>query len=142
VLVPRGQAFIAFIPRLSGLIGLIDRAANKPAQVPDAVLRAAADTGAFSNPTSAGFQEGYYPHPSELEQLFVASGFRVEDMLSLRSIAHERAHQLARLEPAVRDEVERLARVLCRRPEIIATCGHALLVVRKLAPVPSVDPVV
>lgn len=142
VLVPRGQAFIAFIPRLSGLIGLLDRAASKPAQVPDAVLRAAADTGVFSNPTSAGFQEGYYPEPSELEQLFAASGFRVEDMLSLRSIAHERAHQLARFEPTVRDEVERLARALCRRPEIIATCGHALLVARKLDPVPGVAPVV
>jgi ubiquinone/menaquinone biosynthesis C-methylase UbiE len=138
VLVPRGQAFIAFIPRLSGLIGLIDRAATKPAQVPDAVLRDAADTGAFSNPTSAGFQEGYYPHPSELEQLFVASGFRVEDMLSLRSIAHERAHQLARLEPSVQADVERLARALCRRPEIIALCGHALLVTTKPAPA---DPV-
>jgi hypothetical protein len=38
---------------------------------------------------------------------------------------------VARLEPTVRDEVERLARALCRRPEIIATCGHALLVVRR-----------
>jgi len=28
-------------------------------------------------------------------------------------------------------EVERLARAVCRQPEIIATCGHAVLVVRK-----------
>jgi hypothetical protein len=28
-------------------------------------------------------QEGYYPLPGEIAQLFVASGFRVEDMLSL-----------------------------------------------------------
>ena len=137
VLVPHGQAFIAFIPRLTGVIGLIDRAASKPAQVPDAVLRAAADTGAFSNPASTGFQEGYYPQPSELEQLFVASGFSIDDMLSLKSIANERAHQLARLEPTVRAEVEHLARALCRRPEIIALCGHALLVARKPA---SADP--
>jgi ubiquinone/menaquinone biosynthesis C-methylase UbiE len=133
VLGSHGQAFIAFIPRLAGVIALIDRAANRPAQVPDAVLGTAADTGAFSNPTASGFQEGYYPLPGEIEQLFVASGFRVEDMLSLKSIASDRAHQVARLEPAVRAEVERLARALCRRPEIIATCGHALLVVRKSA---------
>jgi SAM-dependent methyltransferase len=133
VLVSQGQAFIAFIPRLSGLIALIDRAASQPAQVPDAVLRTAADTGVFSNPTLSGFQEGYYPLPVEIAQLFVASGFRVEDMLSLKSIASDRAAQLARLEPAAKAEVERLARALCRRPEIIATCGHALLVVKRSA---------
>jgi ubiquinone/menaquinone biosynthesis C-methylase UbiE len=131
VLVSHGQAFIAFIPRLSGLIALIDRAATKPAQVPEAVLQTAADTGVFSNPATSGFQEGYYPLPSEIEQLFVTSGFRLEDMLSLKSIANDRAHHVARLEPTVSAEVERLARALCRRPEIIATCGHALLVARK-----------
>jgi ubiquinone/menaquinone biosynthesis C-methylase UbiE len=131
VLVPQGHAFIAFIPRLSGLIGLIDRAANRPGQVPAAVLRTAADTGVFSNATTSGFQEGYYPLPSELEQLFVSSGFQVEDLLSLKSIANDRADHVARLEPTARVEVERLSRALCRQPEIIATCGHALLVVKK-----------
>jgi ubiquinone/menaquinone biosynthesis C-methylase UbiE len=131
VLAPHGQAFIAFIPRLSGVIALIDRAAARPAQVPDAVLQTAADTGAFSNPTASGFQEGYYPAPSELEQLFVTAGFRVDDLLSLKSIANDRAAQVARLAPTVAAEVERLARALCRQPEIIATCGHALLVVQK-----------
>jgi ubiquinone/menaquinone biosynthesis C-methylase UbiE len=133
VLAANGQAFIAFIPRLAGVIALIDRAANKPAQVPEPVLRTAADLGSFSNPTASGFQEGYYPLPDEIEQLFAISGLRPEDMLSLKSIANDRAHQLARLQPAVRAEVEHLARALCRRPEIIATCGHALLVVRKSA---------
>jgi S-adenosylmethionine-dependent methyltransferase len=131
VLVSHGQAFIAFIPRLSGVIALIDRAATQPAQVPDAVLRTAANSGAFANPTASGFQEGYYPLPGEIEQLFVAAGFRIEDMLSLRSITNNRAPQVARLEPAVRAEVERLDRALCRLPEIIATCGHALLVVKR-----------
>jgi len=140
VLVPYGQAFIAFIPRLSGLIALIDRAATNPAQVPDAVLRKAADTGTFSNPTASGFQEGYYPLPTEIERLFVASGFQVEDMLSLKSIASDRAEQVAQLEPAVRAEVERQARALCRRPEIIATCGHALLVVKKSAQSSGIGP--
>jgi hypothetical protein len=47
-----------------------------------------------------------------------------------RAAEADRAHQLARLDPGVKDAVERLARALCRRPEIIATCGHALLVAR------------
>jgi cyclopropane fatty-acyl-phospholipid synthase-like methyltransferase len=131
VLVPDGQAFIAFIPRLGGVIALIDRAAARPAQVPEGGLRTAAETGVFSNPTASGFQEGYYPLPEDIVQLFMASGFQVEDVLSLKSIANGLAGQLARLEPAVRDEVERLARELCRRPEVIATCGHAMLVARR-----------
>lgn len=133
VLVPGGQAFIAFIPRLSGVIALIDRAATRPLQVPATVLRTAADTGVFSNPTASGFQEGYYPLPDEIVQLFTASGFRVEDLLSLKSIANDRAGHLARLDPAVAVEIERLARARCREPEVIATCGHALLVATKSA---------
>jgi len=66
------------------VIALIDRAATKPLQVPDTVLRTAADTGVFANPTASGFQEGYYPLPDEIVQLFAASGFRVEDLLALR----------------------------------------------------------
>jgi len=34
VLAPHGKTLIAFIPRLSGAIGLIDRASTAPAQVP------------------------------------------------------------------------------------------------------------
>jgi hypothetical protein len=60
-------------------------------------------------------------------------GLQFEDMLSLKSIANNLAPQVARLEPTVRAEVERLACALCRRPEIIAICGHALLVVTKSA---------
>jgi hypothetical protein len=56
---------------------------------------------------------------------------RLDDMLSLKSIANDRAQHVTRLEPAVRAEVERLARALCRHPEIIATCGHAVLVAMK-----------
>ena len=117
----------------SGLIGVIDRAANQPAQVSDAMLRTAAETGVFSNVASSGFQEGYNPVPGEIEQLFAEASFRIEDVLSLKSIADGRAHQLAQLEPTVRAEIERLARAMCRRPEIIATCGHSLIVARKAA---------
>ena len=129
VLATHGQAFIAFVPRLSGLIGLIGRAATTPAQVPADALRLAADTGVFSNAADSGFQEGYYPFPSEIEQLFTSSGFHVDDMLSLKSIASELGTQVLRLAPDVRAEVERVARELCRRPEVIATSGHALLIV-------------
>jgi S-adenosylmethionine-dependent methyltransferase len=132
VLVPRGRAFIAFVPRLSGLIGLIDRAATKPAQVTVHALRMAAETGAFSNTADSGFQEGYYPEPGEMQRLFELSGFRVDDMVSLKSIANELGAQVAQLDTNLRAEVERIARELCRRREVIATSGHALLIVSPL----------
>jgi len=128
VLKAGGTAFVAFIPRLSGLIGLVDRAATNPAQVPEGSLTKVADTGVFSNGLETGFQEGYYPAPSEVVQLFETSGFRIDDMLSLKSIANELADRIARLDLGVRAEIERLARELCRRPEIIAASGHVLLV--------------
>jgi len=48
-------------------------------------------------------------------------------------ITDDRIHHLARVETAGRAEVEHLARAECRRPEVIATCGHALLVATKSA---------
>jgi S-adenosylmethionine-dependent methyltransferase len=124
-----GQAFIAFVPRLSGLAGLIDRAAASPAQVLAETFRSAADSGVFSNAADTGFQEGYYPTPTEMRELFESSGFRVDDMLSLKSIANERASQVASLDPSLQGEVELVSRALCRQPEVIATSGHAMLIV-------------
>jgi S-adenosylmethionine-dependent methyltransferase len=128
VLVPGGRAFIEFVPRISGLIGLIDRAATRPAQVSVDAFRMAADVGVFSNAAESGFQEGYYPTPTEMRELFESSGFHVDDMLSLKSIASERGAQVAGLDPNLRSEVERIARKLCRQPEVIATSGHVLLI--------------
>ncbi len=128
VLTPGGNAFVAFVPRLAGLMGLIDRAATTPAQVSVDAFRTAADVGVFSNAAESGYQEGYYPTPIEMRELFESSGFHIDDMLSLKSIAAERGTQVARLAPSVRSEVERIARKLCRQPEVIATSGHALLI--------------
>ena len=129
VLAPSGQAYVTFIPRLSGLIGLIDRAAKKPGQVPAKSLAAAAETGVFSNAAESGFQEGYYPLPRDMEELFQSSGFRIESVLSLKSIANELGEHVASLAAEVRAEVERIARDLCRHPEVVAMSGHALLIV-------------
>jgi len=128
VLTPGGHAFVAFVPRLAGLMGLIDRAATTPAQVSVDAFTTAARVGVFSNTAESGFQEGYYPAPAEMRDLFEASGFRADDMLSLKSIASERAAQVARLDPDLRSAVERVARELCRQPEVIATSGQALLI--------------
>lgn len=123
VLRPRGRAFVAFVPRLAGLMGLIDRAATSPAQVTGDAFRAAAERGVFSNAAASGFQEGYYPTPTEMHELFASSDFHIDDMLSLKSIAADRGAQVVRLDPSLRCEVERVARARCRQPEVIAMCG-------------------
>jgi SAM-dependent methyltransferase len=87
VLGPGGLAFIAFIPRLSGLAALLDRAANFPAQVPSGTLSKVAATGVFHNGAQAGFQEGYYADPFDLREQFEADGFSTVEVVSLRSIA-------------------------------------------------------
>lgn len=127
-----GLAFVAFIPRISGITGLIQRAAEHPEQVPVDVLRATADTGAFRSASDAGFQEGYYPWPGELERLFGAPSFELLEAVSLRSIAYGLSEELAKLDGLRRAEVERLVEELSRRPEVLATCGHALLIARRV----------
>ena len=126
-----GTAFVAFIPRTAGVLGLLERAARDASQVTADVLRTAAATGAFHNASPAGFQEGYYPQPEELVSLLEGAGFERLDTLSLKSIAHGRAAEVASLAPPLQAAVEELVDSLARRPEVVATCGHALAVAKK-----------
>jgi S-adenosylmethionine-dependent methyltransferase len=131
VLRPQGLAFVAFIPRLSGIAGLLERAAMFPEQVPAGTLTTAATTGVFRNGSASGFQEGYYPTLAEVQSLFEAAGFGIVDAVSLRSIASRLEAKVARLPAPVVAEVERLMEDLARDPAVIANGGHAVLVVRK-----------
>ena len=123
-----GLAFVAFIPRQSGIIGLVQRAAMWPEQVPPGVLRTAATTGVFRNGSASGFQEGYYPTLDEMQALFTGVGIDVIDLVSLRSIANRLESKLDRLAAPVAAEVDQLIEELGRDPTIIATGGHAVLV--------------
>ncbi len=131
VLRPGGTSCIAFIPRITGITGLIKRAASTPEQVSPDVLRAVADTGVFQNASDSGFQEGYYPLPGEIAELFQSSGFEVMDEVSLKSIADGLEETVAQLDHPLRVEVDRLVAEMGRQPEVIATSGHVLLVARK-----------
>jgi S-adenosylmethionine-dependent methyltransferase len=131
VLRPGGVALVSFLPRLSGLAGLLERAANSPQQVPGGTLTAAAATGVFHNGTAGGFQEGYYATPDELRALFVAAGLQVRELVSLRSIANMLEVQLARLDEPLLAEAEQVLEAVARDPAVVATAGHAVLVARK-----------
>jgi ubiquinone/menaquinone biosynthesis C-methylase UbiE len=131
VLRPQGLAFAAFIPRLSGLAGLLERAANTPEQVPPAALTRALDTGVFRNGSESGFQEGYYAEPLEVGALFESAGFEVVEFVSLRSVANLLEDKLALVREPVRAEMECVLDRVSRDPAVVATAGHAVLVARR-----------
>jgi S-adenosylmethionine-dependent methyltransferase len=131
VLRPNGLALTAFIPRLSAVMGLIERAAHWPHQVPAGTLTAAASSGAFHNGGASGFQEGYFPAWGEMEELFAAQGFKFVDLVSLRSIACRLEATLEKLDDGVAAEVAQLIEQFSREREIVATSGHAVLICRK-----------
>jgi hypothetical protein len=133
VLSPDGLTFVSFIPRLSGLAGLIERAANNPQQVSVGTLARAASSGVFRNQSDEGFQEGYYPTAAEIRGLFEATGFTVLDLISLRSVANLLEGSLARVAEPLRSEVDDVLERAARDPAVVATGGHAVLIARKVS---------
>lgn len=131
VLCPAGLTFVSFIPRLSGIAGLLERAATNPQQVPVGTLKTAASTGVFKNATESGFQEGYYATPVEVRELFERNGFTVLELVSLRSVANLLEAALLRIQEPIRSEVERVLDEVSRDPAVVATGGHAVMVARK-----------
>jgi ubiquinone/menaquinone biosynthesis C-methylase UbiE len=125
---PGGHVFVAYVPRHSGLVGLIERAANRPDQVDAETFRVAVETGVFRNQSDAGFQEAYYPQPGELEALLSSSGLRVEASISLKSLLDRLGEAATRLPADILREVERAAVATSHEQEVVATCGHVMVV--------------
>ena len=128
ILRPEAQAFIDFVPRIGGVIGLVERAAVSPEQVPAAILRECSETGVFRNETESGYQEGYYSYPHEMRELLDDAGLKVTDTYSLKSIAHRLAPEIAQLDESVRGELEKIARTHESDPAVVALSGHAVIV--------------
>jgi ubiquinone/menaquinone biosynthesis C-methylase UbiE len=126
-----GLAFVAIVPRLSAITGLIERAARFPDQVTPESIRRVAETGVFRNAARVGFQEGYYPASGEVEQLLGQAGFEVLTTISLRSIAYRIEAELRSITGTMRVEAERLLASLSTMPEIVATSGHALIIAKR-----------
>ena len=134
VLRPGGVAFVAFIPRASGIAGLILRAAADPAQVTPAALEKVVAEGVFLNATSRGFQDGYYPEVDEIETLFEDVGLTQVDLFSIRSLylgAEKEAAEVRERAPDTAAIFEQALEKLSRDRSLIALGGHALLVLRK-----------
>ena len=115
----------------AAVLGLIERAALRPNQVPPDVLRETAETGVFRNASDSGFQEGYYPWPGEIATLLRKAGFEVKDEVSLKSVAYRLEKQIVLLDEHLKAEIVQMMADLSRHPEIIATSGHVLVVAGK-----------
>ena len=133
VLKPGGLMFVAFVPRITGIAGLIERAAQRPDQVSAETLREVATSGVFRNRSDSGFQEGYYPAPGELEALFRSVGLEVITTVSLRSVAHRIERELDVLDPLVRVAADDVLESASTWPEVVASSGHALVIARRSA---------
>jgi S-adenosylmethionine-dependent methyltransferase len=131
VLVADGLAFVAFIPRLTAIAALIERAASSPEQVSLESLRRAVETGVFRNSSGVGFQEGYYALPGEIEGLLQQQGLQVLATISLRSIAYRMEKEFQSLEGEVRAEVEKVLESFSMNPDVVASSGHALVIARR-----------
>jgi len=140
VLVDDGLAFVVFIPRLSGLAGLIERASADGDQVSRDAFAELLHSGVFRNRVARGFQEGYYAEPGEIERLFESVGFAAEQTVSLRGIAFGREAALPQIRlrnPPLCGEIVRALDRTASDPHVIATSGHAMHVARRRCQEPS-----
>ena len=135
VLRPGGVILAAFIPRLSGVGDLIDRAARSPEQVNVAAFTYAATNGIFENPSAEGFQSGCFLTPIEAVALLVASGFQVENTISVRSILYGKEEaflDIAANNLALAEVVQNHADAVSTDDAVLASSGHAIVVAKRL----------
>jgi SAM-dependent methyltransferase len=121
--------FVAFLPRASGVAGLLARAAARPEQVPPGTLTRALKEGVFASGERSGFQEGYYAEPAELRTHFEALGFTTRAMVSVKGLAAGREQAVLELRERSPEQFAEALAVIedsAGRHEILAFGDHAL----------------
>ncbi len=131
---PGGLVFVAFIPRLAGLAGLLLKAASDVEQVSPEGYLDVLRSGVFRNDTQRGWQEGYLFEPRELEDLLTASGLSCIEVVSLRGIAFGREEALETIKeksPGLWEQVMAVIEHTGRDLAVIELGGHAMYVGKK-----------
>jgi len=126
-----GMLIIGFIPRFSGLAGLLNRAAQTPEQVSGKVFEKAAKEGVFHNASSSGFQEGYYPTVREHKKFWKEMGLSNIEVISTRSFMHQNERHLLKIRENDKPLFECIIeahRSFAKVEGFIEAGGHALLV--------------
>ena len=133
VLRPGGVLVGAFIPRATGLSGLIARATD-PTQIRPGTLTTTWQTGTFTNGSPDGFTGAFFIDPDDIQTAVETAGFEVTAIESLRGIAAPYGPALTGLHesnPDVFEEVLDLVRLTAQRPDVIAMAWHAMLIARR-----------
>lgn len=129
-----GIVIASYIPFLSGAIGVVDRSFYAPSHVEIGNLSKVFEEGIFINASERGFQEGYYPTPSEVMELFNQVGFEMVKSRSVRGFGFNREEQIYELKDTNPQMYEKLMALLentAEDPSILNLCAHALYVGRK-----------
>jgi S-adenosylmethionine-dependent methyltransferase len=131
---PGGAVIGSFLPRASGVAGLIARAASTPDQVPPGALRAAWDTGRFANTSTRGFCETWFAEPAQIVEAFTQAGLADPRVQSIRGIAAPYGAALRKIRdtrPEVYEEIVALVEESADDPELVATAWHAVVLGRR-----------
>ena len=134
VLKPNGFVFAAFIPYLSGAIGVAGRMFYFPAQVDVSSLKRVFEQGVFNNNSGSGFQEGYYPTSDEIVSLFNEKGFSKVLLRSIRGWGSNREEQIYKLKDESPEKYEAAIDLINKTsddPSIIEMCMHAIYIGQK-----------
>ncbi len=130
---PGAWIAVAFLPRLAGVRGLIQRSATRSAQVPEGTLLSTLKSGVFHNGERWGFQEGWYAEPTEIRDLFEGAGCKTLSMVSVKGVAAGQEKAVLRLRKHSEAAFEEVLDVIKRtqeRPELVGSADHALWIGR------------
>ena len=133
VLRPGGILLGTFIPRATGISGLIARAVD-PDQIGPGTLTTTWESGTFTNQAAMGFTGAYFIDADEMRTAVGAAQFEVTEIESLRGLAAPYGPALAVLResnPEVFAEVLDLVRSTAVRPDVIGMSWHAMVVAKR-----------
>ncbi len=128
---PDAWLFFSFIPRLTGVAGLISRAASNPSHITDGMLPDIMRDGVFKNPVDGGFGEVYFAEPDDVRTTFEELDVRTDTLCSIRGFTAYYGAAMRTLrdeQPARYQEALALTRETASRPEVVATSWHAMYI--------------
>jgi len=134
VLKENGVVFAAFIPHLSGAIGVVDRMFNNPAKVNADTLTRVFEQGIYNNLVDWGWQEAYFPTSNDLVSLFSSNGFSKVLLRSVRGWGDIIAERIYKLKDENLEKFKLVMPLINKTAgdsSIIEMCSHAIYVGRK-----------
>ena len=134
VLKPQGVVFAAFIPFLSGAIGVVARMFLTPDQVGVETLSRVFNQGVFHNNTHQGFQEAYFPRSEEVVSMFGTNGFSKVLLRSVRGWGATMEEQIFKLKEENHEKYLAVMDLLSKTADdssVIDMCNHAIYIGQK-----------